>query len=227
MALPRLLGGWVRTSRKRPRGAVSRRTLTLEPLESRTLLSVTTPTVTVTDPGGVYNGLAYAATAKVAGSDQVQVNSLEGVAPTLTYYVGTGTSGSATSTAPSAAGTYTVIASFAGSTSYASAQSSQVVFTITKASPLVTVVDAGGTYTGTAFPALVKVAGVVAGVDTTPSLSLEGITPTVSYYAGSTATGTPLAAVPSVAGAYTVVAAFAGSTDYAAAASSPATFTIA
>ena len=46
------------------------------------------------------------------------------------------------------------------------------------------------------------------------------------YYAGTTATGTPLSGVPIDAGTYTVAASFAGSADYLASTSAPATFTI-
>ena len=45
---------------------------------------------------------------------------------------------------------------------------------------------------------------------------LESVAPTFVYYAGSTATGTPLAAAPIIVGTYTAVANFAGSADYAA-----------
>ena len=34
--------------------------------------------------------------------------------------------------------------------------------------------------------------GAVAGVDNTPSATLEGVGLTIAYYVGSTATGTPL-----------------------------------
>ena len=47
----------------------------------------------------------------------------------------------------------------------------------------------------------------------TPGSTLEGVGLTFTYYVGSTATGTPLRA-PDSNGTYTVVAAFAGSSDY-------------
>jgi hypothetical protein len=67
---------------------------------------------------------------------------------------------------------------------------------------------------------------VVTGVDTTPAASLEGVTPTLTYYVGSTASGSGSATAPVAAGTYTVVATFPGSDDYAAAQSQPVTFTI-
>ena len=57
--------------------------------------------------------------------------------------------------------------------------------------------------------------------------TLEGISPTLTYYAGIFPTGSVLSGAPINAGTYTVVAAFPGSTDYAAATSSPFTFAIA
>ena len=120
------------------------------------------PTFTVADAGGTYNGSTFPATAKVAGVvtgfDTTPSDSLEGVSPTVTYYVGSTASGTGSSTAPSAAGTYTVVASFAGSTDYAAAQSSPVNFTIAQATPVVTATAAGGTYNGSPFPATATVA---------------------------------------------------------------------
>ena len=63
------------------------------------------------------------------------------------------------------------------------------------------------------------------GVGGTPSPSLEGVTPSLTYFAGTAASGTPLAAAPSVAGTYTVLASFGGSSDYKAAGAT-ATFAI-
>ena len=66
------------------------------------------PTVTVADAGGPYDGMGYVATATVAGVvsgiDAAHSASLEGVAPTLTYYSGNGVGGNGFSTAPSATG---------------------------------------------------------------------------------------------------------------------------
>ncbi len=183
-----------------------------------------TPTVTVTDGGGTYNGAAFTASETVAGtgSQSTPGASLEGVTPSLTYYAGTSASGSPLSGAPSSVGTYTVLASFAGSTDYASAAAS-TTFTITSATPTVTVSDAGGAYNGAAFTALGAVAGT--GNQSTPGASLEGVSPSLTYYPGSSASGSPLSGAPSAVGTYTVLASFAGSTDYLSRAAS-ATFTI-
>ena len=83
-------------------------------------------------------------------------------------------------------------------------------------------VSGGGVYDGDPIPGT----ATVAGVDDSPASSLEGISPVLTYYAGSTATGTPIAGAPTTAGTYTVVASFAGSADYAGA-TAQATFAIA
>ena len=164
-------------------------------------IAQTTPTVAVINAGGVYKGSPYPATATVNAAA-----SLEGVSPTLTYYAGNGTGGTNLGgTAPSTAGTYTVAANFAGSTDYAPA-SGQSTFTIATATPIVSVTDAGGTYTGNPYPATATVNG---------GASLEGVSPTLTYYVGNGTGGTNLGGTaPSTAGTYTVVASFAGSADY-------------
>ena len=104
-------------------------------------LSITpaTPAVTVSDPGGTYTGAPIAATATVTGVGGTAAPDLEGVTPTLTYYAGSGTSGTDLgSTAPSAAGTYTVVARFPGSADYAAAQSKPATFVIAPAAATIT-----------------------------------------------------------------------------------------
>ncbi len=187
------------------------------------------PTVSVSDTGGTFNGQPFPATGTVAGVvpgvDTTPAATLEGVAPTLAYYVGDSAAGPALPGAPSGAGTYTVVATFAGSADYAAASAS-LTFTVAAATPTVTVIDAGGTFNGQPFPATAAVAGVVPGVDTTPAASLEGVSPTLSYYAGSSDSGTELPGAPSASGTYTVVAVFPGSANYGAASAST-TFVIA
>ena len=74
-----------------------------------------TPNLGLTDPDGTYDGNPFVASVTVAGSgsDNSPAGSLQGISPTLTYYDGTGTSGTSLgSTPPSAPGTYTVVAAF-------------------------------------------------------------------------------------------------------------------
>ncbi len=112
--------------------------------------ALATPTVTVSDTGGVYNGSAYPATALVAGTDANPVASLEGVTPTVAYYVGSTATGASSSTAPTDAGTYTVVASFAGSTDYTAAVSLPTTFTISHAPVTVSLSNLTQTYDGSA-----------------------------------------------------------------------------
>ena len=176
------------------------------------------PTVQVNDSGGIYDGSTFAATTTVAGVTGPG-SSLEGVSPSVTYYNGPSTSGMALSSIPTSAGTYTVIASFAGSQDYTAANAT-TIFTIGKAMPTVQVNDSGGIYNGAAFAATTTVAGV-----TGPGNSLEGVSPSITYYNGPSTSGMALSSTPSSAGTYTVIASFVGSTDYTAA-SATTTFTI-
>ena len=130
--------------------------------------------------------------------------------------------GHGSSSAPTTVGTYTVLASFAGSTDYTSGTAS-TTFTIGQAAPTVSVTDGGGTYSGAGFAAGDTVSGV--GSDATAAVSLESVAPTLTYYAGTSATGSGSSSAPTTVGTYTVLASFAGSTDYTSASAST-TFTI-
>ncbi len=75
--------------------------------------------------------------------------------------------------------------------------------------PNLTVSDTGGSYNGKAFSATVQVNGAA---------SLDGITPTLTYYGGNIISPAHrLSGVPLNAGAYTAVAAFAGDATYSSA----------
>jgi len=111
-------------------------------------------------------------------------------------------------------------------TDYTTAAATTTI-TVTKATPILKVTDAGGRFDGSPFPASATIAGVVAGVDTTPASSLDNVTPTLTYYDGSETAGTSLGPTPpSAPGTYTVVAAFPGNFDCSAILSTPLTFTI-
>ena len=92
-----------------------------------------------------------------------------------------------------------------------------IACTVAQATPTVAVSDAGGIFNGSPFPATATVAGAVSGVDSTPAASLQGVIPTLTYYVGSRPNGSGSATAPTALGTYTVVASFAGSTDYTAA----------
>jgi hypothetical protein len=194
----------------------------VDTVPSGTATVLTIPLVSAADNGGTYSGAAFAATATVTGKSLVAGASLENVTPGLTYYTGTSATGTALSGAPTTAGTYTVLASFAGSTDYTSAIAS-TTFSISQATPTMSVTDIGGTYDDAAFTETDTVAGV--GSQSTASASLEGATPSLTYYAGTNATGTALSGAPTTVGTYTALARFAGSSDYTGGTAS-ATFTI-
>lgn len=91
--------------------------------------------------------------------------------------------------------------------------------------PKLSILSPGGAFSGQRFPAVATVAGVGGPL----ADSLQGVYPTLTYYAGTYTgpgdDGTSLPGAPTNAGVYTVVAAFAGSAEYTAARIS-ATFTI-
>ena len=121
---------------------------------------------------------------------------------------------------------YTVIYGYPGDGGDAAASASSTL-TVARATPVVGVSDPGGDYSGSAFPATAGVTGL--GGSAAPEL--QGVTPSLSYYSGTSTTVaqlaglTPLPAAPSAAGSYTVLASFAGSADYTAG-SALADFTI-
>src|SRR5262249_7960394 len=105
-----------------------------------------TPTVQVSDAGGTYDGSPFAADATVTGvgGDGTLAStkpSRDAGTLSFTYYAGSGTTGASLgSAAPSGAGTYTVVAHYASDNpNYASADSVPLTFTITQATPSVTV----------------------------------------------------------------------------------------
>jgi sugar lactone lactonase YvrE len=125
-----------------------------------------------------------------------------------------------------AAGNHTLGATFAGDAGLAASTAASVTLTVNRATPTVTVTDPGGAYDGSQVVGVALVAGVIGGVDNTPSASLEGIAPTLLYYTGTSPSGSGTSVAPSAVGTYTVVATFPGSANYAAASSSPVVFTI-
>jgi hypothetical protein len=121
------------------------------------------PGVTVADAGGTYCGTAHAAAGTVAGVGGAAGSTLEGVGLTFTYYPGSTTGGTSLAGAPVDAGTYTVVAHFAGSGDYAAADSDPLTFAVAKAPLTVTAADKTKVY-GSTNPTLNgTLAGVVNG----------------------------------------------------------------
>src|SRR5206468_3192456 len=115
-------------------------------------------------------------------------------------------------------GSYTIRVTLShGSASAVSVASSASVM---KATPMVTVADAGGTYSASAFPATGKAVGV-------DGITLVSGSFTYAYYVGTTTSGTSTSLAPINAGAYTVVATFTSTnSNYTGGVSAPVTFTI-
>jgi hypothetical protein len=175
------------------------------------------PLLAVSDAGGTYNGSSFVATATAVGVD--------GKTPvagsySFSYYSGTSASGTPLVSAPSSAGTYTVVATFTSSDlNYTSGGTAQTTFTIIPAAPTLSVTDAGGTYNGQPFAASAAAVGIDGKTTVSGSFSF-------AYYAGTSATGTPLGAAPVNAGTYTVVATFTSTNgNYSSGGTAQTTFT--
>jgi hypothetical protein len=155
----------------------------------------------------VYTGKARKPRVAVTGSTG---------AVSYTYYAGTGTSGTNLGNAsPLNAGTYTVVASVAADDHYAAASSDPLTFTITPAGSTIVVTSASSM--------------VHNGKPYRPTVSVTGSTGAIryAYFAGKGIRGTKLGkTAPLNVGTYTVVALVAATGNYAAAASSPFSFSI-
>jgi hypothetical protein len=112
------------------------------------------PTVTVTDPDGTYNGQPFSATVTVNG-----VATLDGVTPKLAYHIGSTTAGTLLTGAPSRAGTYTVVATYAGSAGYLPADA-HTTFTISPANTILYESAASGLANGKPFRAIAAAIGI-------------------------------------------------------------------
>ena len=136
-------------------------------------------------------------------------NPIVSPAVVLTYYPGSDTTGTALAGAPTNAGTYTVLASFAGNTNY-EGDTDTTTIVINKAVATVAVTWASPqTYNGSTHPATAVVNGVGGDTNLSPAATLE-------YFAGATAgaAGTGLVTAPTNAGTWTVRASFAGNGNY-------------
>jgi hypothetical protein len=84
-------------------------------------VSKATPTLTINANGGVMNGSPFSATAQVSGINGIETSSLESVSPIITYHRGSSAAGPILASAPTQIGTYTAVATFAGSADYTGA----------------------------------------------------------------------------------------------------------
>ena len=184
---------------------------------------LTATAVSVTDNGGVYDFAQYPVTAAtVTGvGGEGTIASFGSSLLSYTYYAGSTSLGS---TAPTNAGSYSVVATFAGDTNYQGVSSAPVDFTIS-AAPLtaahVSVTDNGGVYDFAQYPVTAATVTGVGGEGTIASFGSSLLSYT--YYTGSTSLGST---APTNAGSYSVVATFAGDTNYQGVSSAPVDFTI-
>jgi hypothetical protein len=119
---------------------------------------------------------------------------------------------------------YTITYSYAGDQTYPPTRAIGFL-TVTQATPKLDLTARGGSFDGRPYAASVTIAG--SGADSSPAASLEGVSPVLTYYLGSSTSGTNLGSMPPlVPGRYSVIASFPGSTDYAAVESAPVSFTI-
>jgi hypothetical protein len=168
-----------------------------------TAFTLATPTVTATDAGGTYNGSAFAASATVTGvGNDGTLASSPNPALTYTYYVGSSAGGNGSATAPSNAGTYTVVAHYSGNANYSAAASAPVTFTINSATPTVTANGGTFMYDGQGHTATGSVVG-----NHGDNLG----TPTFTYTRAGVTSSNP----PINSGTYTVTASFASNSNYA------------
>jgi hypothetical protein len=199
---------------------------------TRTLtVAQATPVVSAADAGGTFNNAAFPALATIAGVDGVSGPSLEGVAPSLTYFSGIFTDAAQLAGltplggAPSQAGSYTVVARFPGSADYAAAQSAPITFTIGRGTATVALdATVGAAVFGqpVTFVAMVSAAGTPSGTVT----FFDGTTPlgTVGLDGSGRATLTASNVSP---GPHTITATYGGDSNLLAGASGSASFTIA
>jgi len=130
------------------------------------------PTVSVTDAGGTYNGNPFAATGKAVNADGQAVSG----SFTYAYYAGSSATGTSSSTAPSNAGTYTVVASFTSSDPDYGNGTAQTTFTI---NPLAVTLSGSRSYDGTttAAASILSITNLVGSV---LSVSVQNLVTTCS-----------------------------------------------
>ncbi len=182
-----------------------------------------TPTLKLSDPGGRYDGSPFPASVTIAGSgnDNSPAASLGGVAPVLTYYDGLDTSGASLgSTPPTAAGTYTVVAGFAGNADYLAVQSAPVTFTIGVGTATIALTSStGSTVYGQAITFVAKVAAGVSPGGTVTFLDAGTALATVALDSSGAAT---LITSALALGSHSITATYGGDAGLSGAKSGPA-----
>ncbi len=146
-------------------------------------------TVTVTSGNSVYDGAAYVPATTVTGIYGTDT----GASLNYTYYAGSAVNGSPLTGAPTGVGTYTVIANFAGDTTYAAANSAPKTFLITAKSLTPSILAANKTYDGTTTASVTyALAGIVGSDSVTASGTATFATASVGTGIAVNATGITL-----------------------------------
>ena len=171
------------------------------------------PILSVSAPGGTYDGNPFPASWTIRGINNSRATSLEGVTPTLAYFVGSNASGVDLGvTPPAEAGTYSVVASYAGSADYAPAQSTATTFVIQRGSAAIALASSGGSAVfgqSVAFVATVQTAVAPGGTVTFMDSSSPLATVAVDGSGKATLTTASLAI-----GSQPITAIYSGSTDF-------------
>ena len=178
------------------------------------VIAKATPTVNVTDSGGVYSGNPFSVTAaSVVGVMNTTIASFGSSSLSFKYYAGTlSASQIATATAlpgaPVYPGSYTVVGTFtSNSSSYNNAISTPVHFSITQAQAIVSITGVSVTYDTHPHPATATAKGV-------ESPSPVNLTSLLSIYYSTNGGSTFTTSAPVAPGTYEIYYTFAGNTNY-------------
>ncbi len=174
-----------------------------------------TPTVSVTDHGGPYNGSPYPVTAaSVVGLNNTVIASKGDASLAYKYYAGTLTSIQAASAtplpggAPTSAGNYTVVGVFTSNVAgYSNAVSDADHFSITPVQAKVSITGVSVTYNGNPHPAT----GTASGVE---SPSPANLTNLLHLFYSTNGGATFTMSAPVIAGTYEIYYTFDGNTNY-------------
>ena len=165
--------------------------------------------VSITEKSATYTGSAIVANTATATS---------GTGITYTYYSSQDCSGTALSGAPTNVGNYSVKATSAGNSNYASG-SKCVKHTITQGTPTISLGDTTKKYTGSAITS-------VAATGKNPNGSSVSLSYTYTYYNVTTCSGTALSGAPTTASNYSVKATSPATSNLKSATSNCAKLTI-
>ena len=187
-----------------------------------------TPTLSLSAPGGTFDGSPFAASVTVAGSgnDATPAASLDDIAPVLTYYLGSCTLGTSLGSIPPAdPGTYTVLATFPGTNDYTATQSAPVTFATGMGVPTIALASsADSAVVGQAVTlvATVTAAGTPSGTVTFSDGATLLATVPIDGSGKATLTSTGLAIGP-----HSITVTYSGDADFLAMQSGPVTESVA